>query len=139
MINLRAKHYPNLHFSFSDEKVLMGNGRNMLFDYYPSMYDTLGDKEVPTTGFYGVMLMTTLCEEVSAYGFPESQGSREAPFHYYGSLATGSASVNAEDVHKTFAPHEKLFYVAMALNADANVTDVAVLPGFAGLQCDSAV
>mmetsp|Transcript_55899 Transcript_55899/g.103465 ORF Transcript_55899/g.103465 Transcript_55899/m.103465 type:complete len:331 (+) Transcript_55899:69-1061(+) len=138
MIHMWAKRFPNLHFSFSNEEVLMGSGKQMLLDYYPEMYNTLGEKEVPTTGYYGVMLMMTLCDEVAAYGFPDSKSSHEAPFHYYGSLAKGSASINVEDVHRSFAPHEKLFYDAMALNSQPNVTDLAVLPGFAGLQCDAA-
>mmetsp|Transcript_22587 Transcript_22587/g.41597 ORF Transcript_22587/g.41597 Transcript_22587/m.41597 type:complete len:317 (+) Transcript_22587:114-1064(+) len=135
MVDGYSKHYPFLHFSFSNETLLMSTGRNLLLELYPDFRKRLSSRDLPTTGFYGVMLMMTICDEVHAFGFPETAGGLESPFHYYGPLAAGSANTNEESVHSLFAPHEKLLYADMALNADVNETDVAVLPGFQSLQC----
>eukprot|EP00971_Amphidinium_carterae_P259978 5158196-Amphidinium_carterae.1 len=55
--------------------------------------------EVPqsklTTGTLGGFLALAMCDEVRAYGFPETKDSPTAPFHYYGKLQYGSASNNS--------------------------------------------
>eukprot|EP00971_Amphidinium_carterae_P061509 1217548-Amphidinium_carterae.1 len=85
-----------------------------------------------TTGYYGVMLLMTLCDEVHAYGFPDTPLSANSSFHYYGLTlnenVNDTASTNSAKRHNLLGPHEKSLYVDMALNADVRETDVAVLP-----------
>eukprot|EP00971_Amphidinium_carterae_P241861 4802298-Amphidinium_carterae.1 len=47
-----------------------------------------------TSGFLGVVLAMTLCDEVRAYGFADTPGSANSPFHYYGDQKKGKANQN---------------------------------------------
>mmetsp|Transcript_39532 Transcript_39532/g.93012 ORF Transcript_39532/g.93012 Transcript_39532/m.93012 type:complete len:334 (+) Transcript_39532:70-1071(+) len=89
-----------------------------------------------TTGWIGGMLALSLCEEVRAYGFPETSDSAAAPHHYYGSMVNGSASENF--IHYS-AAGEKLLWRALATNDDVDSTAVAVVPGFHNLACEDTV
>mmetsp|Transcript_17378 Transcript_17378/g.40541 ORF Transcript_17378/g.40541 Transcript_17378/m.40541 type:complete len:340 (-) Transcript_17378:36-1055(-) len=88
-----------------------------------------------TTGFLSVLITMAVCDEVRAYGFPETPASKDAPFHYFGPLKTGSASQNA--IHEGTASEEKQLWRAISLNDDVDDTDVAVLPGWNSLRCES--
>mmetsp|Transcript_20167 Transcript_20167/g.36527 ORF Transcript_20167/g.36527 Transcript_20167/m.36527 type:complete len:318 (+) Transcript_20167:61-1014(+) len=88
-----------------------------------------------TTGTIGGMMALALCEEVRAYGFPETSDSQNAPFHYYGELQYGSASNNSRHVS---ASAEKMLWRTLATNADVESTAVAVVPGFSKLNCSSS-
>mmetsp|Transcript_17070 Transcript_17070/g.39846 ORF Transcript_17070/g.39846 Transcript_17070/m.39846 type:complete len:345 (-) Transcript_17070:49-1083(-) len=103
------------------------------------MRGTFGDMDGPgraqTTGLQGVLLAMSLCEQVFAYGFPDTENSAHAPFHYFGKMQHGSANVNPEQVHAKVAHLEKRLYTMMAINSDVNASDVAVIPGFRTLQC----
>jgi len=87
-----------------------------------------------TTGFYGLVLAMSACDEVRAYGFADTDASSDAPFHYYGALKTGSARSNPEPVHRN-ASREKDFWNMVAVNGDVNYTDVTIIPGFSRLGC----
>mmetsp|Transcript_42830 Transcript_42830/g.98197 ORF Transcript_42830/g.98197 Transcript_42830/m.98197 type:complete len:372 (+) Transcript_42830:99-1214(+) len=90
----------------------------------------------PTTGFQGGITALGVCDEVLAFGFPETPNSPAAPFHYFGDLKQGSASQN--EVHAT-AKREKLFWRGIAANSDVDSTDIAAVPGFRKLQCEEEV
>mmetsp|Transcript_51118 Transcript_51118/g.94608 ORF Transcript_51118/g.94608 Transcript_51118/m.94608 type:complete len:344 (-) Transcript_51118:35-1066(-) len=103
---------------------------------------TFGNMDGPgraqTTGLQGVVLAMSLCDQVWAYGFPDTPNSVDAPFHYFGEMKQGSASANPEPVHAKVAHLEKRLYSMMAINSDVNASDVAVIPGFRSLQCEDA-
>mmetsp|Transcript_9167 Transcript_9167/g.20425 ORF Transcript_9167/g.20425 Transcript_9167/m.20425 type:complete len:319 (-) Transcript_9167:85-1041(-) len=96
------------------------------------VYPPADQWDKPTTGFYGLLVTMAMCDEVRAYGFPETPGSEVASYHYYGDLRTGSAS---ENPHHPGAPTEKAFWKRIALNEDVDETDVAVFPGWHALRC----
>mmetsp|Transcript_45782 Transcript_45782/g.106332 ORF Transcript_45782/g.106332 Transcript_45782/m.106332 type:complete len:330 (-) Transcript_45782:34-1023(-) len=88
-----------------------------------------------TTGLEGVLLAMILCDQVWAYGFPATQNSAQAPFHYFGDMKHGSANENPERMHAKVAALEKSLYNMLAINAEVNASDVAVLPGLSALSC----
>mmetsp|Transcript_63078 Transcript_63078/g.150337 ORF Transcript_63078/g.150337 Transcript_63078/m.150337 type:complete len:634 (-) Transcript_63078:305-2206(-) len=91
-----------------------------------------GLKGMLTSGFLGIGLALTLCDEVRAYGFADTPGSDAAPFHYFGDKKEGSANRNPQ--HR-LANKEREFWRKVSLNADVNTTDVSVLPGVRQLRC----
>jgi len=90
------------------------------------------DRGMMTSGFLGVGLAMTLCDEVKAYGFAETPGTHTAPFHYYGEQRTGTADRN---IHHKLAVKEKEFWKQVAMNDDVDTTDVTLLPGTRTLNC----
>jgi len=89
---------------------------------------------VITTGFYGMVLAMSVCDSIRAYGFVVSDNSADAPFHYYGSLKTGSANSNPAPKHGS-AMLEKKFWRQAASNQDSASSDVALVSGFSQVQC----
>mmetsp|Transcript_32052 Transcript_32052/g.75174 ORF Transcript_32052/g.75174 Transcript_32052/m.75174 type:complete len:330 (+) Transcript_32052:129-1118(+) len=121
------KRHPHLHLTLGSSEVL-GFSQNLM----QSIFTTGGWSKL-TTGFFGVLVTMAMCDEVRAYGFPDTPGSATAPFHYFGDQMTGSASVNTN--HKGAADREKELWRRIALNEDVTETDVAVLPGWHTLKC----
>mmetsp|Transcript_49645 Transcript_49645/g.91654 ORF Transcript_49645/g.91654 Transcript_49645/m.91654 type:complete len:334 (+) Transcript_49645:87-1088(+) len=97
-----------------------------------------GPGKAHTTGLEGVLLAMLLCDQVWAYGFPVTQNSAKAPFHYFGDMRHGSANENPEHMHAKVAALEKSLYNMLAMNSDVNASDVAVIPGFNALRCEQA-
>mmetsp|Transcript_10511 Transcript_10511/g.23880 ORF Transcript_10511/g.23880 Transcript_10511/m.23880 type:complete len:339 (-) Transcript_10511:47-1063(-) len=137
MVKGIARHNPLLHLAFGNDTILTTTARRLIVQQYGT---TIHDKErlstgVLTSGYQGVFLAMTLCDEVRAYGFPNTPMSGQSPFHYYGALQKGNASVNEEPVHRGIADHEKQLYRRLAMNSDIDATDVAIIPGFSSLRC----
>lgn len=102
----------------------------------PLLFRMFGnEKGMATSGFLGVGLAMTLCDEVRAYGFAETPMSHRSTFHYYGDQRSGQADRNPQ--HK-LAAKEKQFWRMVALNDNVNTTDVSVLPGTRKLNCTVA-
>mmetsp|Transcript_32529 Transcript_32529/g.74323 ORF Transcript_32529/g.74323 Transcript_32529/m.74323 type:complete len:345 (-) Transcript_32529:8-1042(-) len=121
------KKHPHIH-------MMLGSGEVQHFSQIlmQAMYDGGWSRKL-TTGFAGTLIAMAMCDEVRAYGFPETPASRAAPFHYFGNQMKGSASDNV--VHKKAAAQEKSLWKRIALNTDVDETDVAVLPGWRQLLC----
>mmetsp|Transcript_46429 Transcript_46429/g.110631 ORF Transcript_46429/g.110631 Transcript_46429/m.110631 type:complete len:597 (+) Transcript_46429:111-1901(+) len=89
----------------------------------------------PTTGFIGMLLAMSVCDEVRAYGFPMTPGAKDAPFHYYGWYNVGRSDRNFD--HGEVAAFEKNFWHNLAVNSNVDESDVAILPGFSQLNCSA--
>jgi len=88
----------------------------------------------PSTGFVGLMLAMSLCDEVHAYGFASTREARHSPFHYYGSLKEvvgGQQLIHAGD-HPLASVEKKVF--AKLDDADAKQADKTVVPGYSQLE-----
>eukprot|EP00403_Amphidinium_massartii_P001257 CAMPEP_0178381750 /NCGR_PEP_ID=MMETSP0689_2-20121128/6147_1 /TAXON_ID=160604 /ORGANISM="Amphidinium massartii, Strain CS-259" /LENGTH=256 /DNA_ID=CAMNT_0020001949 /DNA_START=303 /DNA_END=1073 /DNA_ORIENTATION=- len=131
---------PMLHFAFGNQLVMARAAREILVREFGTSIPIRQRlrMDVLTSGFQGVMLALTLCDEVHAYGFAHTPGSSQSPFHYYGALKTGNASINVETKHEIIADREKQLYKMLALNADVDTSDVSVIPGFPSLQCEES-
>jgi len=140
MVRQISKEHPLVRCSFATRgrKLLEHVPRQMLIDKFATseeMKKELNTTAVLTTGFKGVMIAMTICDEVYAYGFPDTPAGEHAPFHYYGLLKRGTANKNEDPAHALTAEHEKALYKMMAMNTDVDTSDVAVLPGFGSLKC----
>mmetsp|Transcript_27020 Transcript_27020/g.62417 ORF Transcript_27020/g.62417 Transcript_27020/m.62417 type:complete len:311 (+) Transcript_27020:87-1019(+) len=122
--------YPGALFSAGDAHLMHEEAHEIL----AHVFGHSSTNGVTTTGFEGVILAMSICDEVHAYGFPDTSSSKSAPFHYFGDL-TGSASENKERKHAAVAALEKKFYRMVASNSDIDATDTVVIPGFNGLSC----
>eukprot|EP00401_Gymnodinium_catenatum_P040532 CAMPEP_0117482488 /NCGR_PEP_ID=MMETSP0784-20121206/13445_1 /TAXON_ID=39447 /ORGANISM="" /LENGTH=411 /DNA_ID=CAMNT_0005276985 /DNA_START=30 /DNA_END=1265 /DNA_ORIENTATION=+ len=88
-----------------------------------------------TTGAVGMAIALSLCDEVKAYGMADSVQTVSAPYHYW--EASGHYMMNAtRSHHKTFDA-ERDFWRRLASNSlyDVDSTSVAVIPGFAKVEC----
>mmetsp|Transcript_10771 Transcript_10771/g.24604 ORF Transcript_10771/g.24604 Transcript_10771/m.24604 type:complete len:349 (+) Transcript_10771:134-1180(+) len=132
MMEVQKKHR-DLHMLLGSDTVEL-LGKDIMQSAYGSNFSSGG---IFTTGWMGVLIAMSMCDEVRAYGFPGSHNSSSAPFHYFGALRSGSADVNED--HGAAADMEKALYRALALNDDVNTTDVVVLPGLRKLQCEQSV
>mmetsp|Transcript_41885 Transcript_41885/g.76108 ORF Transcript_41885/g.76108 Transcript_41885/m.76108 type:complete len:293 (-) Transcript_41885:56-934(-) len=123
--------YPGALFSAGDSHLMHDAAHQVL----AHIFGHSSVNGVTTTGFEGVILAMSICDEVHAYGFPDTSASKSAPFHYFGELRTGSASENKERKHHAVAALEKKFYRMVASNTDVDGTDMVVIPGFRTLSC----
>mmetsp|Transcript_20367 Transcript_20367/g.37049 ORF Transcript_20367/g.37049 Transcript_20367/m.37049 type:complete len:352 (+) Transcript_20367:74-1129(+) len=89
----------------------------------------------PTTGFLGLLVAMSSCEEIHAYGFVESHTAWHSTFHYYGELKKGNAmSSHTHSADHPFADEERSIFAKAALNNDTAESDIAVIPGFSHLD-----
>mmetsp|Transcript_44280 Transcript_44280/g.99638 ORF Transcript_44280/g.99638 Transcript_44280/m.99638 type:complete len:327 (+) Transcript_44280:74-1054(+) len=124
------------HMQHEEAHIVLGNTK-LAGSTAGLLWRTFGaEKGMATSGFLGVGLAMTLCDEVRAYGFAETPASHRATFHYYGERRAGAADRNPQ--HK-LAEKEKRFWQMVSLNADVNSTDVSMLPGTRKLNCSKAV
>mmetsp|Transcript_32129 Transcript_32129/g.75451 ORF Transcript_32129/g.75451 Transcript_32129/m.75451 type:complete len:334 (-) Transcript_32129:42-1043(-) len=125
-----------LKFQQAHRQVHVAMGDMNAYDLATRVLDKVfgsdGKKKL-TVGFAGSFVAMAMCDEVRAYGFPETQNSEAAPFHYFGRWQLGSAS--KDRFHKATAAEEKSLWNWLAINTDVNETDVSVLPGWRSLQC----
>jgi len=133
---------PLVHFAYADGGVMERTARKILVERYPEP-EWLNSKlrsEVLTSGYRGIIMAMFVCDEVWAYGFADTTGSKVSTFHYYGELRSGNASFNKESIHRHTSHQEKLLYREMAMNDDLDSSDVAVIPGFSKLEasCEHA-
>mmetsp|Transcript_53913 Transcript_53913/g.125977 ORF Transcript_53913/g.125977 Transcript_53913/m.125977 type:complete len:337 (+) Transcript_53913:44-1054(+) len=93
-----------------------------------------GDYGNPTTGFLGLLLAMSMCDEVHAYGFAQTKAARHSPFHYYGSLKEVSGS--QQFIHVGNHPLESVEKQVFARFDNTHVakSDKFVIPGYGQLS-----
>mmetsp|Transcript_30355 Transcript_30355/g.69853 ORF Transcript_30355/g.69853 Transcript_30355/m.69853 type:complete len:336 (+) Transcript_30355:118-1125(+) len=116
---------------------LPGLSQELLHKAYgdpPERYKEKEERHV-TTGFLGMLLAMTMCDEVHAYGFIDSLSSQHAAYHYYGWMADGTRTNATDKNHHPTYDQERHFWRVVARNHDGDETDISVVPGFKSLQC----
>jgi len=110
-----------------DAKIFLGSEKLALLcsSMMRSVFGAAG-KEMLTSGFLGLGLALTVCDDVKAYGFADTPTSAKSFFHYYGEMMKGSAAHN--DHHKS-AIKEKVLWKRIASNADVDETDITAMSG----------
>jgi len=101
--------------------------------YSDEWFREQGRSYMLTTGGVGMALALSLCDTVLAYGMAESEGAKNAPYHYYDNEGT---TASTQDYHRSFTAEKDLWRrLSVSQVADIDANDVAEIPGLNHYDC----
>eukprot|EP00971_Amphidinium_carterae_P338398 6475704-Amphidinium_carterae.1 len=128
--------HDNIHMLMIEQDMLAVGERLLTKLYAAEMFNDNAVCLMPTSGFVGMLLALSVCDQVHAYGLAATPSSAHAPYHYYRSIEEyGNQPAHVNHWHGTF-PAEKDLWRRLATNRSSlDQSERAEILGFAAVSC----